>query len=412
MKIRPYEAETDFEAVVRIWREVGWIEAANDDHRDGVRHFTADQTGLVAVADGSPECYVSTSTGSIRYADVDLPLSAVTAVMTSHVARRRGLAQRLTSAAVAREAEAGALVSALGVFDQGFYNKLGYGTLGYEHWYALDPAHLRVSAKARPPRRLSKDDWEEMHRARLQRLRGHGACNIDATSATRSEALWATNGFGLGYNDGPSGELTHYVFFSAKDLENGPLNAWWVVYRTRDQFLELMALLAGLGDQIHLVKLREPPGVQLQDLIDQPFRRARISEKSTYESRNSAAAYMQMRICDVPRCVAATRSNSGSVRFNLQLSDPIEQSLGSERGWRGVAGDYVVEFGPESTAVLGRDEALPTLRASVAAFTRLWLGVGRAAGLAMTDDLSGPEELLHTLGEVLRLPPPRPDWDF
>ncbi len=412
MRVRPYDPEKDLDALKRMWQEVGWIERGNDDQAEGLEVFAAEYPGLVAEIEGAAECYVATGQGSIRYLEADVPLSAVTAVTTSYVARRQGLAQRLTAASVARDAAAGSMVSALGVFDQGFYNKLGYGTGVYEHLYSLDPSHLRVPKTARPPRRLSKDDWEAMHRARLGRLRGHGSCVIDAAVATRAEMLWATNGFGLGYHDGSGGALSHYVWFSTKGGENGPLNAWWMAYETTDQFLELMAAIASLGDQIHLVKMREPAGIQVQDLLDQPFRRNRISEKSDYESRTRSAAYMQMRICDLAGCLQATHLDGRPVRFNLELSDPIDGLLDPGTDWRGVAGSYVVELGPESSAVPGAEVGLPTLHAGVGAFTRLWLGVRPATGLAVTDQLSGPAELLATLDRTLRLPPPRTDWDF
>jgi hypothetical protein len=48
----------------------------------------------------------------------------------------------------------------------------------------------------------------------------------------------------------------------------------------------------------------------------------------------------------------------------------------------------------------------------VGAFTRLWLGVRPASGLAITDDLCAPPALLDQLDRVLRLPEPKPDWDF
>ena len=412
VRVRPYDQEADLDALKRIWQEVGWSERGNDDHASGLEIFAAEYTGLVAEIDGAAESYVATGPGSIRYLETDLQLSAVTAVTTSYVARKQGLAQRLTAASMARDAEEGALVSALGVFDQGFYNRLGYGTGVYEHWYSLDPAHLRVPSAARPPRRLSKDDWAELHRARLNRLRGHGSCVIDTAAATRSEMLWATNGFGLGYYDGADGALSHYMWFSSKGGENGPLNAWWMAYETTDQFLELMAVLASLGDQIHIVRMREPAGIQLQDLLDQPFRRNRISEKSEFESRNRSAAYMQMRICDLGGCLQGTHLDAEPVRFNLELSDPIESLLDADSRWRGVGGTYTVQLGPDSNAVAGADADLATLRAGVGAFTRLWLGVRPASGLAVTDRLEGPPDLLTALDRILRLPPPRPDWDF
>ncbi len=77
-----------------------------------------------------------------------------------------------------------------------------------------------------------------------------------------------------------------------------------------------------------------------------------------------------------------------------------------------MAGDYVVTLGPASGAAPGTDAALPTLDATVNAFTRLWLGVRPASGLSITDDLAAPPELIEALDDVLRLPEPHPDWDF
>ena len=412
MSTRPYNPDSDFDAVARIWREVGWIEAGNDDHTEGLRHFTDGYEGLVADLDGSPECYVATGLGTMQHTGTDVRLSVVSAVTTSHVARRQGLAQLLTAQAIASDVARGAQVSALGIFDQGFYNRLGFGTGSYERWHALDPAYLKVPVQARRPVRLSKTDWADVHASRLGRRRGHGACNIDTEVATRAEMLWASNGFGLGYRD-DDGHLTHHLWFSAKELENGPLSVWWTSYQTPDQFLELLALLGNLGDQIHLVRMREPAGIQIQDLLRQPFRRKRISEKSQYETRTAAYAYFQTRICDVGACLAATQLSGSPVRFNLELTDPIENILDSaESGWTGVGGEYVVELGPESRATRGSDSALPTLRAGVGAFTRLWLGVLPATGLAATDDLAGPEDLLADLDQIFRVPEPKPDWDF
>jgi hypothetical protein len=412
VEIRSYNPETDFDGVARIWREIGWIESGNENQDKGLELFAEQYDSLVAIVDGSPECFVSTGMGSMRYLNRDLALSVVTAVNTGHVARRQGLARKLTAKAIANDAEAGAVVSALGMFDQGYYNRLGFGTGTYEYWHSIDPASLRVPVTPRPPKRLGVDDWEAIHRSRHNRLRGHGSCVIDAGAATEAELLWAENGFGLGYPDGPNGELTHLLWFSTKGMEFGPLNAWFMTYQNTDQFLELMALLVQLGDNVQLVRMREPADIQLQDLIHQPFRRRRMTEKSDYENRVRAAAYWQVRMCDVKACVAAAKLPGEPVRFNLKLTDPIVDELDDDAAWRGVADDYVITFGPESSAVRGSEAGLPILEASVGAFTRLWLGVRPATGLAVTDDLRGPSSVLAELDRILRLPTPKPDWDF
>jgi hypothetical protein len=71
-----------------------------------------------------------------------------------------------------------------------------------------------------------------------------------------------------------------------------------------------------------------------------------------------------------------------------------------------------VTLGPECGAERGADPALPTLRASINAFSRAWLGVRSATGLSWTDDLKAPPDLLKELDRVLALPAPASDWDY
>ncbi|MHC4429658.1 MAG: hypothetical protein ACYS0D_13795, partial [Planctomycetota bacterium] len=133
---------------------------------------------------------------------------------------------------------------------------------------------------------------------------------------------------------------------------------------------------------------------------------------SEFEQRNWSLAEWQMRICDVPGCLSRTRVRGDEFRFNLRLSDPIERFLDAGAPWRGVAGDYVVTLGPTSGAESGGDSSLPVLETTVNAFTRLWLGVCPASGLAITDQFCAPASLVEQLDEVLCLPSPKPDWRF
>jgi len=118
-----------------------------------------------------------------------------------------------------------------------------------------------------------------------------------------------------------------------------------------------------------------------------------------------------VRLLDLPGALAQTSLDTDLLRFNVALSDPIESFL-EDTPWRGTAGDYVVEIGPTCRAAPGWDPTLPTLTASVNAFSRLWLGVRPASTLSWTDELSGPPDLLTRLDRALRLPPPSPDWEF
>jgi predicted acetyltransferase len=412
MTFRPYDHEKDHDAAVRIWREVGWL--SGDETREIDEHLTSSRS-LVAEIDGVAECLVMTNPGTVRHLETDLPLGIVIAVTTSRVARKQGLAGRLTARAIAADVADGASVSALGMFEQGFYDKLGFGTGSYVHRFAFSPASLRVPYATRPPRRLSEDDYEIVHRNRLDRHRGHGACTITPSAFTRADILERSpKGFGLGYFDGPGGTLSHHFWVEIRDsVETGPYFVDWMAWQTPAQFRELLGVIRNLGDQVHLVYIREAHNVQLQPLATKPIALRETTVGSKFDARMRVLAYWQMRINDVPACVAATKlAVTAPLRFNLRLTDPIERFLDADEAWRGVGGDYVVTFGPESGAEPGADAALPTLATSVNSFTRLWLGVAPASSLALTDDIDAPSDLLADLDRTVRLPSPQPDWDF
>ena len=412
MNIRKFDPSIDERAAERIWHEVGWVDPEKKEHKQGLGRFIRSGSGLVAEVDGAPECLALSASGSMRYLDDEIPLSAVIAVTTSRVARRLGIAGKLTAALVERDAREGAHLSTLGIFDQGYYDRLGYGTGVYHHQVRFDPADLRSDLEARVPVRITVDDWEEVHACRLARLRNHGSCSIDDASFTQAEMLFADGGFGLGYRDGPGGKLSHHFWCEAPEPEHGPYRIFWMAYETYAQFLELLGLLRGLGDQVRLVSLLEPPGIRMQDLLERPFRRRRVSEKGKFETGIQMFAHIQSRICDLPACLERTRLAGGPLRFTLRLVDPIESFLPEDSAWRGVGGDYVVTLGGSSGAERGSDRSLPLLRASVGAFTRMWLGVLPATSLVASDTLDAPRSLLEELDVLLRLPPPMPDFSY
>ena len=407
--IRKYNLEKDIEAVRRIWREVQWIDDNSDEKL--LDAFLREGRALVADLDGNAECLVTANPGKMKYLSEELPLSVVTSVTTSRIARKQGLAKKLTAQLIAEEAEAGAYLSTLGIFEQGFYDQLGYGTGSYEHWVSFDPADISVESKIRPPIRLGGADSKRIHLALQSRKTQHGGVTLFPEGLVEAELAWTKKGFGLGYADGAKGELTHF-FWGSSSGEQGPLIISMLVFQTAEQFIELMALIKSLGDQIRLVKVREPAGIQLQDLIQNPFRSRIVTEKSKFEHINRATAYWQTRICNLEACIGATHLNSKTLRFNLDLSDPLEKLINPVMSWKGCAGEYTVELGSTSQVVSGFDNTLPTLTADIGSFTRLWLGVRPASGLLTTGNLRAPENLIQDLDEVLCLPNPHPDWDY
>jgi len=411
MTFRTYDAETDRKAVQRIWHEVAWIE--NERHEKAMDVFLRSGHAFVADLNGEPECMVNAHCAALRYLDRELPVSGITGVTTSRIARKQGIASHLTAHALAQEASSGAAAAFLGVFEQGFYNQLGFGNGSYEIWSTLDPAQLLVPVEARSPIRLTTDDGAEIHAARTSRLRQHGTLTFEAPETTAAELQWSDGGFGLGYRD-DDGRLTHHVWFASAKGEEGPYRVGWLCYRTREECLELLALLRNLGDQVHWIRLHEPPQVQLQDFLKQPFRSRSMTAASKITLQMTASAYWQVRILDLSACLDVLRFDREPLTFRLELDDRIARYLPDDAPWRGTAGTYDVTLGPTCHAEppSSSSHAVPTLRASVNAFSRLWLGVRSATSLSWSDDLAGPPDLLAALDERFRLPRPTIDWDF
>ncbi len=401
--LRAFDRERDREACHRIWLESGWITKEQTRWMD---RFVDGGAAWVGELEGAAECLVVALSGQIRHLSDDLPFCCIGSVNTSRIGRKRGLAGRVTARAVAEQAAAGALVAGLGMFEQGFYDKLGFGSGPYENWIAFDPARLAMAVEPRVPERIGVDDWERVHSARLARRREHGGVNLTSASVTREEMGTSPHGFGLGYEEG------HHLWCSTENVETGPYTVVFFCYRTADQFLELVGLLRNLGDQVRLVQMREPVSIQVQDLVCAPLSQRQISAKGRFPARTSAESCWQMRLCDLPGTLAKTHLSGPDVRFNLELEDPIEKYLDADSSWRGIGGDYIVTLGATCSARKGRDSGLSTLIASVGAFSRMWLGVRSPSGLSVTDRISGAPELLAQLDAVFRLPRPSPDWDF
>jgi len=411
MAMRPYNHKKDRKAVHRVLKEINWMpsddpyaEAAQDAFATSARAFVSD-------LNGAPECLVTTMPGTVRYQDNDVSLCCVTGVCTSRLARKQGLAASLTAHAVAQCAANGAEMAGLGFFEQGFYDRFGFGTGVYEFNIRFDPADLTIDLRPRVPVRLVKEDWADMHDARLRSMRRHGSATVLPPAFTRLRTSKPRNGFGLGYRD-RKGRITHHLWALKGDGWNPTIDVMWLSYENYDQLLELLALIRAFGDEIRTVSIPQPPHVQLQDLVSHPFRAQNAREESKHRTGTRATAFWQLRINDLAACLAKTHLRSEPLTFNLSLTDPIERFLGRGERWKGTSGDYVVTVGPKSNAKRGTKAGLPTLTATVNAFTRMWLGVQPATTLAVTDRLSGDAKLLAKLDEAFLLPKPHLNWFF
>jgi len=406
--IRPFVFDRDKPFADRILLEVGWQKPGDPAERVEARarlHAVAD--AYVAELAGEPECFVTAMPGTIRYRDRDLAFVGVTGVVTSRVARKQGLASRTTARALAAGAENGAVVAGLGIFDQGFYDKLGFGTGGYEHFATIDPSTLNVPYCSRVPVRLTPDDFPEIHAARLARRRGHGAVSLDPPETTLLLTTHATTSFGLGFRD-DAGTLTHHIWVHSDGAGHGPYRVLWASFGTVAEYIELLGLLRNLGDQVYLVWLSEPFGVQIQDFLDRPFRRHEQGRRGEYETRNLASANYQYRLLDVERAFGAASACCRLPRFRMRVTDPASRYLHAYDGWRGVAGDYDVS--PAGAKRLEGADGDPDLTISVGDLTRIWLGVVPSTTLRDTGRIDTSADLAGMLDDAFGGPSPRTDW--
>ena len=221
--IRDLEIDTDMPALQRVWREIGWSDSKQTDR--AMRDFYAEGETGVALINGEVECAVLTQSGTMRLDQTDLPLCVVAAVTTSRIARGLSLAQKLTARQLVEGQQAGASVATLGMFDQGFYNKVGFGTGAYVNEFAFDPGFLDVSLKARTPVRLGVEQADEMLAAMVSRPPVHGSVVLNLPLTFKAELSMDDDAFGLGYYEGS--RLTHLSGCAPRvKMARTGLNGW------------------------------------------------------------------------------------------------------------------------------------------------------------------------------------------
>jgi len=408
--IRPYD-KPDQEHCIRIFREVGWMDGKDSD-KEVFEASISETNPLVAELNGEVEVFVVTRAGSCRYLAADIPFSAVTGVVTSRVARQQGLASSVTAQAIAESANNGAAMSMLGMFDQGYYEKFGYGSTTYYRISTFDPASLLVPRLTRSPKRLSKDDATAMHECRNRRRRYHGGCTLEGNGETLATTMWqeTANAFGLGFED-EDGLLTHFMWIKPKG-EHGPYNVWFTGWETHEQLIELLSVLKSLSDQVHGVRMADPPRLQLQDFLQRPLATMRARKGGEFDSGVLSQVWMQCRILDLPTCIGAMKLCGESISFNLELSDPIERYLPEDSSWRGVGGNWIITLGEESSVIKGADASLQTASATVNDLSRIWFGSASAEAVSVTGNFVAEPKLIQRIDSVVKLPVPIVDWDF
>lgn len=393
----------DLPAVQRIWREVGWVD---EDEAPALADFLADATTRVAVIDGEAEASGSTHRGTMRHGDRDVATSFVTSITTSRIGRGQGLARDVLDALLLDAAADGATLSMLGMFEQGYYDRSGFGTGAEMLMHRLDPASLPDDLPRRRPVRLSLDDAAEVDAALQARARGHGGVAIPSAAMRRAEMTFDDDGFGLGHRDA-RGALTHHVWCSVGG-EHGPYRVRSWSWRTTEQLFELLGALRSLADQVRWLVLPEPWCLQLRTLTSLPGRQEVLTRGTRHHYAVDADAWWQARILDLPAAMAVLRSQV-PLRLHVRVTDPLEETRGFDR----VAGDWLLELDRDgSTATRPSGTADPDLVCSVNTLTRLWLGVRRPSTVLRTDGVALDDDLAAALDAAVRLPRPDVGHDF
>jgi len=405
--IRDYTKE-DFPAINRIWKECGWLEEKMDST---VQEIIGDSHIKVAEINHSVEASAMATDARLQYQNTVISANVINAVTVSLIARKSGLASQALASLLADEAMRGVPLSVLGMFEQGYYNKMGYGTGNYFRQLHVDPAELHIPVKCRIPARLTIKDYKAIHENRLNRYKMHGRFDMLSPIATKSEMEFHKKSFGLGYYN-EAGKLTHHLWIDPSDQESGPYYIVWYAYETNEQFLELLALLQSFNNQVREISITEPADIQLLDFMKKPIHSKVVTRGNKYQNYLNSYAYWQLRILDPIACLQKTSLPANDLELNIKLHDHLEQYLPANSKWRGCGGEYTLLLGKKCNMSKGFKADLPLLSASINAFSRMWLGVKPASGLAISDDLTADNDLLKKLDQAFCLPEPQPDWWF
>ncbi len=409
METARYDASLHLNDCLITWRDAGWLEKGSEK---AAEEFIGSGSAMVGLENGRAVALATSGKGSMHHClhSSDLPFCSINSVNVSFHGRKLGYAAALTTSLLAEAAERGDACAGLGMFEQGFYDRLGFSNMPYWNSVSLVPSEIALEGEfASRPVRLSAENWMEIHRNRTDRYRHHGSINLSSAS-TKAAMDFSGNCFVLGFRN-EDGELTHHIFFEKIAGENGPAYTGWLVYGNPSQFRNLLLVIKSLGDQLDIVRINEPPGVQIQALLKKPLSTRRRTLKSV-QAETRTLSWTQCRILDLEGCINGMNCPGESCSFNLRLHDPITDIMEKSRGWRGCSGDYTVFLSSDSRAVPGISPGLPMMECSVNTFTKLWNGSVRPTLLPFTDSISAPPELLRAVEKAVPMPEPSFDWEL
>ena len=380
-------------------------------------------SACVTRIDGDAECMVVWRTRpKSDISRKDLPFSAV-AGRPSHPAshENKGLAgtthRTLGRTRSKRRAHS---YQGLSFFEQGYYDRLGFGTAQYEDWIGFDPALLNVPFPARPPKTIHHRRLRtRMHQSRLASKKTNTAFvtfpdpNMDPQRQMRHQERLrprATSTKPQTKSHTTSGAATTTMQNTAPTSSNG-----WLT-RPPEQFLELMGIIrsprrSSPNDQHEPA----PPHPDTRPPQRNPSKTEWTTSKSkfaTFSRSHRLLAKPHQRPTQMPR--KNTPPRAPTTQFNLQLTDPIDDFLPEDETWKSTTGP--IHHHPR-TRIL-RDprhtkKTSQTLKTTTSAFSRMWLGCLRTHIPTLHRHHTSPTRTPHPNRTIPGPSQPQGrDWDF
>ncbi len=405
-----YSKNKHFKDCVKIWQDIGWLKSNQEKLAE--ISFSADDA-LVCEQNDTALAFGLANYGSYYHNNhkAKLPFCAISAITVALHGRKHGFAGILTAELLARAAEKGKTFAGLGMFEQGFYDRFGFSNYPYTNTVKFRPSDLLVKGNFNSvPVRLTPEEYTRIHANRIHRYHPHGSIDLPERSSQEQLAINKQT-FIMGFQN-LKGELTHHYAVRSIPGEHGPMRIIWAAFKNDSQFKDILLSLKTFSDQVDIIFMPEPVGIQFQSLLKKPIAESRRSnQNNSIRTGVNTIAWLQGRILNLHSCINTMKCNS-KINFNLKLTDPIEKYLDSSFTWRGCAGEYTINLSEQSSVQDGFTNNLPLMECSINTFSKLWSGSSKASKLPYTDSINAPEQLLADLDEVINLPLPSYDWEL
>lgn len=141
-----YNREKHLQDCLVTWKDAGWLEKGREE---AASEFFEAGDALVGEQDGKAVALALSCPGTMKHQLIrkELGFCTISGVTTAFQGRKSGFAAALTAELTARAAERGQAVAGLGMFEQGFYDRLGFGNMPYWNSISLSPSEIKLTGR-------------------------------------------------------------------------------------------------------------------------------------------------------------------------------------------------------------------------------------------------------------------------